>query len=111
MKSNPLSSWEAQVRKGILEYLVLEELEIEDGYGYDVLQRIRKRPAMEVTESAVYPILNRLAKEGLLSSVREQSSLGPPRRRYTATSFGRVRLLKMKHFIGELEKGLKSNRL
>lgn len=106
MGSNELTSWEAQVRKGILEYLVLHELSNEDGYGYDILQRIRKRPSMDVTESAVYPILNRLAKDGLLSSVKEKSNLGPPRRRYTLTSLGRVRLLQMKHFTDELQVGL-----
>ncbi len=104
--SSTLNSWEAQVRKGILEYLVLLELSSGDGYGYDILQRIRKRPAMDVTESAVYPILNRLAKEGLLSSVKEKSNLGPPRRRYTLTSLGKIRLLKMSHFIEELQQGL-----
>lgn len=106
MGSTELTSWEAQVRKGILEYLVLHELSNGDGYGYDILQRIHRRPSMDVTESAVYPILNRLAKDGLLSSVKEKSNLGPPRRCYTVTSLGRVRLLQMKHFIEELQVGL-----
>jgi len=104
----PVATWEAQVRKGILEFLVLVELSRESGYGYETVQRIRKRPAMEVTESAVYPILNRLATEGLLRSVQEKSQMGPPRRRYSLTALGKVRLLHMTHFISELKAGLET---
>nr|WP_246459725.1 PadR family transcriptional regulator [Puniceicoccus vermicola] len=81
----------------------MRELSRGGGYGYDILRRIRKFPAMEVTESSVYLILGRLAKEGLLSSTKEKSSLGPTRSLYAVTALGRVRLLHMKQFIVELQ--------
>lgn len=105
-----LNSWEAQVRKGILEFLVLTELSAsKGGYGYDIFQKIKIKPSMDVTESAIYPILNKLAKDGLLESVKEKSALGPPRRRYSVTALGEVRRLHMSYFIKDLITTLEEN--
>lgn len=99
-----MDSWESQVRKGVLEYCLLEQLYIlEQSYGYELLQKLRLLPAMGVTESAVYPILNRSAKEGLLTVWKEKSPSGPPRRWYRLTEFGITRLEQMRVFMRDLD--------
>ncbi len=51
---------------------------------------------MIVVEGTLYPLLNRLKNDGLLSYKWEESSQGPPRKYYELTSEGRT-------FLGELE--------
>jgi PadR family transcriptional regulator PadR len=50
---------------------------------------------LELTESTVYPVLTRLAREGLLSVRVEPSPSGPPRRYYRLTGDGREQLRRM----------------
>ena len=97
-----MDSWEAQVRKGLLEFCLLQQLQqSEQSYGYELLQRLRALPGMEVTESAVYPILNKAANEGLVMVWKEKSPSGPPRRWYRLTDFGTTRLEQMRPFIAD----------
>lgn len=42
--------------------------------------------------SQVYPMLNRMARDGLLKTARVPSEKGPPRKVYTLTAAGRARL-------------------
>ncbi len=43
-------------------------------------------------QGAIYPVLRSLESQGLLSSEREMSDSGPPRKYYTATESGREAL-------------------
>ena len=52
-------------------------------------------PGLTMNEGTVYPILQRLHREGCLSTYRLPSENGPPRRWFRLTDFGRVRLLEM----------------
>lgn len=107
MAEHSLDSWEAQVRKGLLEYCLLESLDsLEQSYGYELLQRLRALPTMEVTESAVYPVLSRIAKEGLVDVWKEDSPSGPPRRWYRLSELGATRLEQMRATVSRLESTL-----
>jgi PadR family transcriptional regulator PadR len=88
-----------QVRKGVVELLVLAALRQREAYGYELLQRLSAGaeggPGMELTESTLYPVLARLAGEGLLAVRHAASSSGPPRRYYRLTAAGGKRLREM----------------
>jgi len=45
-----------------------------------------------VKQGAIYPVLRSLETQGLLSSQREMSDSGPPRRYYQATNTGQEAL-------------------
>lgn len=103
-----MDNWESQVRKGVLEFFLLELLEsLGQSYGYELLQRLKSLPSMTVTESAVYPILSRATKEGIVTVWQEKSPSGPPRRWYRLTDFGQTRLEQMRVFMKDLERSLK----
>ncbi|HCB05307.1 MAG TPA: PadR family transcriptional regulator, partial [Nocardioides bacterium] len=49
-----------QLLKGVLDVAVLAVVEDEDGYGYDVLRRLRTGGLTEVGDASVYGTLRRL---------------------------------------------------
>jgi len=87
--------WIIQLRKGLLEFCLLNLLRQGESYGYEIAQRMRQLEELAVTESTLYPILTRLRKEGLLKVRAVASPEGPPRRYYSLTSLGRRRVRAM----------------
>jgi PadR family transcriptional regulator PadR len=77
-----------QLRKGILELAVLGCLSRGRHYGYSLVRTISGDSDIDLTEGTIYPILGRLAKEGLVQSEWVESSQGPPRKYYTLTLKG-----------------------
>lgn len=76
-----------QLKKGILEICVLSFIMKEDRYGYEIVKEIGD--IFEVKESTIYPILKRLSNDGLLDTYLQESSSGPARKYYKATSSAR----------------------
>jgi len=95
-------TWVSQLRKGVVELCVVGALADGEAYGYQILQRLRKAERLAITESTVYPILVRLAKEGLVEVRVAPSPAGPPRRYYRLTTSGRGRLEEMRRHWDEL---------
>ena len=81
-----------QVLKGILDSLVLAALAEHDGYGYDVVRRLRNAGLADIGDASVYGTLRRLFGEGLLSCYVVPSEEGPNRKYYGLTSIGRKAL-------------------
>jgi len=77
-----------QLRKGILELAILGALSHGRHYGYSLVRTIAGGSDIDLTEGTIYPILGRLAKEGLVQSEWVESSQGPPRKYYTLTLKG-----------------------
>jgi PadR family transcriptional regulator PadR len=77
-----------QLRKGILELAILGCLSRGRHYGYSLVRTIAGGSEIDLTEGTIYPILGRLAKEGLVRSEWVESSQGPPRKYYTLTPKG-----------------------
>src|SRR5512136_938894 len=77
-----------QLRKGILELAILGALSNGRHYGYSLVKTISGTSDLDLTEGTIYPILGRLAKEGLVESAWVESSQGPPRKYYTLTPKG-----------------------
>jgi PadR family transcriptional regulator PadR len=80
-----MTPWVTQLRKGLVELCVLAVLRKGEAYGYQIVDGLRGHRGLELTESTVYPVLSRLAKEGLLEVRIEASPSGPPRRYYQMT--------------------------
>ncbi|MCG3756829.1 MULTISPECIES: PadR family transcriptional regulator [unclassified Amycolatopsis] len=82
----------SQLLKGVLDLAVLAVLRDDDGYGYDVLRRLRVAGLGEVGDASVYGTLRRLYKAGLLTSYVVPSEEGPHRKYYSLNERGRARL-------------------
>lgn len=76
-----------QLRKGFLAYCVLCICRGTAKYTSDIIQRLRETNLI-VTEGTIYPLLNRLQKDGLLEHEWQESEQGPPRKYYKVTAFG-----------------------
>ena len=81
-----------QLLKGVLDLAVLAVLEDDDGYGYDVVRRLRTGGLAEVGDASVYGTLRRLFQAGALSSYVVPSEEGPNRKYYGLTDAGRHQL-------------------
>ena len=79
-----------QLLKGVLDAAVLAVVEHDDGYGYDIVRRLRDSGFTEVGEASVYGTLRRLYSGGSLSSYVVPSDGGPHRKYYAITPQGRI---------------------
>ena len=79
-----------QLKKGVLEMVVLSKIAQRDSYGYDIYQEISSN--MAISESTIYPILRKLTKDGLTETYLRESSEGPPRKYFKVTRQGKKRL-------------------
>lgn len=73
-----------QMKKGILEYLILSIISHWDAYSSDIIQQL-KQANMIVVEWTMYPLLSRLKTEWLLEYVRVESVQWPPRKYFRLT--------------------------
>ena len=81
-----------QLLKGVLDLAVLAVVDDEDGYGYDVLRRLRAGGLDGVGDASVYGTLRRLYASGALTSYVVPSEAGPHRKYYGITTTGRTLL-------------------
>jgi PadR family transcriptional regulator PadR len=81
-----------QLLKGVLDLAVLASLQGEDGYGYDILRRLRAAGLEEVGDASVYGTLRRLYQGGLLTTYVVPSEEGPHRKYYALNTAGRDQL-------------------
>ncbi|QIK76929.1 PadR family transcriptional regulator [Nocardioides piscis] len=81
-----------QLLKGVLDLAVLAVVDDEDGYGYDVVRRLRAGGLDEVGDASVYGTLRRLYAAGSLTSYVVPSESGPHRKYYGITPTGRAQL-------------------
>ncbi|GAA3514952.1 PadR family transcriptional regulator [Aeromicrobium panaciterrae] len=81
-----------QLLKGVLDVAVLAVVEDEDGYGYDVVRRLRASGLEEVGDASVYGTLRRLYTAGALTSYVVPSEEGPHRKYYGINAEGRAML-------------------
>jgi PadR family transcriptional regulator PadR len=91
-----------QMRKGILEFCVLQVLSNEEQYSSDIIDKL-KQAKLIVVEGTLYPLLTRLKNAGLLQYKWEESNSGPPRKYYSLTPEGTEFLQQLKQTWSELE--------
>ena len=78
--------------KGVLEGCVLEIINREQTYGYEITKTINDMGFTDVVEGTVYTILVRLEKNGLVTVEKKASDLGPQRKFYELSENGRKQL-------------------
>ncbi len=91
-----LENTQVQMRKGILEFCILNIISRGEVYASDMLGELTSAKIM-VVEGTLYPLLTRLRKAGLVEYKWVESSSGPPRKYYWLTDDGT-------NFLGSLNK-------
>ena len=81
-----------QLLKGVLDLAVLAVLADGDGYGYDIVRRLREGGFDGIGDASVYGTLRRLFQSGLLTSYVKPSDEGPNRKYYALNDAGRDQL-------------------
>ncbi|KGJ91947.1 PadR family transcriptional regulator [Thalassotalea sp. ND16A] len=91
-----IDRWVPQFRKGLLEFIILLKLQQGAIYGYELAVEIKKLTSIEVAEGTLYPLLNRLKRDCLVTSQWQTAEVGTPRKYYQITPLGLETLAKMK---------------
>ncbi|GAA5021306.1 PadR family transcriptional regulator [Marivirga lumbricoides] len=99
--------WKSQVKKGTLAFIALNVLKDHEYYGYELIEQIKKNTQIEIAEGTLYPLMNRLKKENLVTSKWVEQASGIPRKYYVLTPTGEETLLQMRTFWLDLEKSIK----
>lgn len=100
--------------RGSLDLLVLKTLSLQPMHGWGIGQRIQQISdgALEVNQGSLYPALQRLEKEGLITSDWQVSENGRRARFYTLTTSGQralgVELDSWRRFTAGLEAVLRT---
>jgi PadR family transcriptional regulator len=81
-----------QLLKGVLDVAVLAVLREADGYGYDIVRRLRSAGLAQVGDASVYGTLRRLFQGGSLTTYVVPSDEGPHRKYYAINAAGRAQL-------------------
>ncbi len=102
-----IENTKAQMRKGILEFCILQIISSGKIYTSDILKKL-KAAELIVVEGTVYPLLSRLKNAEMLEYSWEESKNGPPRKYYSLTARGRENLRVLKKAWTDLESSINS---
>jgi len=96
-ESDAIDKWSAQLRKGTLELAVLAALAGRCLYGLELLKILGQQPFTAISEGTLYPLLDRLKREQLVTAEWVQQGDNRPRKYYQLTDAGQVRLQQLQH--------------
>ena len=84
----------SELLKGTLDMLILQTLTLQPMHGYAIAQHIERlsQDVLSVEQGSLYPALDRLQKQGWVTSKWGESPTGRQARYYTLTAAGRRRL-------------------
>jgi PadR family transcriptional regulator PadR len=91
----------SQLRKGLLEFLILDIVSSGDVYVADILERLG-RTDFATREGTLYPLLSKMRREGLLDYDWRESTAGPPRKYYRLASMGQEQLDEFRAYWAQL---------
>ena len=77
-----------QMLKGVLEGCILQIINEEETYSYEITKKLEEYGLGEVSEGTIYPLMLRLQRNGLVSSVLKESNSGPKRKYFNLTDKG-----------------------
>ncbi|AXK51801.1 PadR family transcriptional regulator [Spiroplasma alleghenense] len=84
---------DTQLKKGILELIILKHLRDKDCYAYELNKIINK--VIEINESTSYAILKKMINKGYCDFYMSESDGNyPSRKYYKITDFGKLELIK-----------------
>jgi PadR family transcriptional regulator PadR len=81
-------AWVSQLRKGVVELVILGLLASGERYGSELVETLSASRELAISGGTVYPLLSRLKKAGLIDSTWRESPVGPPRKYYRLTPRG-----------------------
>ena len=90
-----LNNWQTQLRKGLLDIVILNLLRHGERHGYEMVQSLKVIQGLKIREGNIYPILARLQTDGLVTSYSQPSQDGPPRKYFKLTELGQRTLVDM----------------
>jgi PadR family transcriptional regulator PadR len=91
MTTNELTDKFTPIRKGLLEFAILQLIASDKLYVADMIRRLSDTE-FATQEGTLYPLLSRLRREGLVEYQWQESGSGPPRKYYSLTDPGRAAL-------------------
>lgn len=110
MKGIMNDKYERQMKKGVLDMLVLRLLQSEAKYGYQIIQEMKERSGETflLKDGTLYPILYRLEDDGLVVS-RWSGAVGKqvPRKYYEITEEGKQALAKIEDVWQRISDGVR----
>jgi PadR family transcriptional regulator PadR len=89
MNAKFFSNWTNQLRKGVLELCILNDIRNRKMYGYEITGKFCKNEGLIIGKGVIYPILSRLRRQGLVEIFMQDSPEGPTRKYYKLTKKGR----------------------
>lgn len=84
--------WDVQLRKGTLELVILSALKERTLYGLELLKSLHLFETMKITEGTLYPLMDRLKRDELVSAYWHQEGETRPRKYYRLTQQGEKKL-------------------
>jgi PadR family transcriptional regulator PadR len=84
-----LDKWQLQLRKGVLIYMVLSLLNKHELYGYALISSLSEKMSANMAEGTIYPLLNRMVRNGNISFDWRIMETGPARKYYQITDSGK----------------------
>ena len=100
-------NFKIQIRKGLLEFCVLQIISRGEVYTSDIIDELKKSEII-VVEGTLYPLLNRLKVSGYVDYKWKESNQGPPRKYYVLTVEGTDHLSQLKISWKEIDKSVKN---
>jgi len=95
MNAGFFMNWTSQVRKGLLELAILNDIGRRRMYGYEIERKFCKREGLLLSEGTIYMILRRFRQQGFVKTRQTRSPDGPKRTYYELTAAGQETLARM----------------
>ena len=89
------------IRKGLLEFLILKIIAADKVYVADMLD-ILSTTEFATQEGTLYPLLSKMRRESLVDYEWKESDTGPPRKYYKLTAKGRSQLAELHEYWKEI---------
>ena len=84
--------WDVQFRKGTVEMAILALLHQQPQFGLQILHKLHEFESLQITDGTLYPLLDRLKREGVIDSFWLQEGEERPRKYYRLSAAGADKL-------------------
>jgi PadR family transcriptional regulator PadR len=89
------TNWTSQIRKGLLELMLLNDIGNRGTYAYEIEKTLCRSHGLLMGTGVVYKMLGRFTRQRLVKTTERKSPEGPKRKHYELTPLGRETLRQM----------------
>jgi len=82
---------DAQLTRAVLPLITLQLIDAQESYGYELVERLAAL-GLDASTGLVYPVLNRMERDGWVTTTSKPSPSGPPRKYFALTPAGAAAL-------------------